>query len=206
MADMTHFLGVMSSAVVDLIETAVIGISIFLVIYLLFMQPHQVSGRSMFPFLKDKDYVLTDKVSYRLHPPRRGDIVVFHAPLAANCPTGAGCDYIKRVVGLPGEQVEVRDNGIFINGSQLPEPYIASDVLTEPGFFSRDRIVTLGEQEFFLVGDNREHSADSRAWGPVEPSNIVGRAFFRYWPLNTMLLLPHTTYPKNTTGMAAPAL
>lgn len=191
---MFAFWNAISSFVIDLIETAVIGISIFLVIYLFFMQPHQVSGQSMDPFLKDKDYVLTDKISYRTRSPERGDVVVFHAPDAANCPVGAGCDYIKRVIGLPGESVEIRDNGIYINDELLAEPYIASDVQTLAGAFTRDRVITLGPQEYFVVGDNRMHSSDSRSWGPIQPQMIVGRAFFRYWPLDSFEKLVHARY------------
>ena len=192
---MPAFWSAISSFVVDLIETAVIGISIFLVIYLFFMQPHQVSGQSMDPFLKDKDYVLTDKISYRTRDPARGDIVVFHAPDAANCPVGAGCDYIKRILGLPGESIEVRDNAVFVNGVALDESnYLGADVQTLPGAFSLDRVITLGENEFFAVGDNRMHSSDSRAWGPIQPSQIVGRAFFRYWPVTSMGKIDTATY------------
>lgn len=186
--------GAVSGFVVDFIETAVIGISIFLVIYLFLMQPHQVSGQSMDPFLKDKDYVLTDKISYKTHAPERGDIVVFHAPEAANCPVGAGCDYIKRVIGLPGESIEVRDNTIYIDGSPLDEAYIDPGVETSPGAFTRDRVVTLGDEEYFVVGDNRMHSSDSRSWGPIQPEMIVGRAFFRYWPLPTFEKLDEVNY------------
>lgn len=186
--------GSISSFVVDLIETAVIGISIFLVIYLFFMQPHQVSGQSMDPFLKDKDYVLTDKISYRTRSPKRGEIVVFHAPDSANCPVGAGCDYIKRIIGLPGETIEIKDNAIYINGSKLDEPYLPVDIETLPGTFTRDRTVNLGEQEYFVVGDNRMHSSDSRAWGPIQPDMIVGRAFFRYWPVQHLEKLQVVSY------------
>jgi signal peptidase I len=183
-----------SSFVVDAIETAVIGISIALVIYLFFMQPHQVSGHSMHPFLQDKNYVLTDKISYRLHAPERGDIVVFHAPEAANCPEGAGCDYIKRVIGLPGDTVEIRNEQFYVNGTLLNERYLPEGTQTLPGAFVRDRVVTMGPREYFVSGDNRMHSSDSRVWGPIQPEMIVGKAFFRYWPVNDMQLLPEAVY------------
>ena len=191
---MLNFWNAISSFVVDLIETAVIGISIFLVIYLFFMQPHQVSGQSMDPFLKDKDYVLTDKISYRTRTPERGDIVVFHAPDAANCPSGAGCDYIKRIIGTPGDSVEIRDNTVIVNGEVLTESYLSPDVETLVGAFTRDRVIELGEREYFVMGDNRMHSSDSRAWGPIQPEMIVGRAFFRYWPVSSFGKLEHGRY------------
>lgn len=170
------------SLFLDFTETIVIGLSLFLVVYLFFMQPHQVNGESMVPNFYSGDYVLTDKVSYKLGEPKRGDVIVFHAPESANCPTGTGCDFIKRVLGLPGEQVEVKNNGIYINGQALSEPYIPVDFQTQPGAFSRNRVVILGPNEYFAVGDNRPYSSDSRAWGPVPITNIVGKAFFRYWP------------------------
>lgn len=137
----------------------------------------------MEPTLMNGDYVLTDKVSYRTGDPKRGDVVVIHAPEAANCPTGTGCDFIKRMIGLPGDSIEIKDNHIYLNGTLLEESYIAPEVTTLPGNYTRDRVVTLADNQYFVVGDNRMHSSDSRAWGPVTKEGIVGRAFFRYWPM-----------------------
>lgn len=184
----------LSTFFLDFVETLVIGLSIFLVIYLFFMQPHQVSGHSMETTLMDKDYVLTDKVSYKVGDPQRGDIVVFHAPPDANCPVGTGCDFIKRIIALPGEEVSVRSNGIYINGVKLDEPYLDEGIQTEAGNFTRGRSITVGQDEYFMVGDNRPHSSDSRAWGPVNKSQIVGKAFFRYWPMEDMHLIQHQQY------------
>lgn len=186
--------GTLSSFVVDLVETLVIGVSIFMLVYLVLMQPHQVSGHSMDPNLQSADYLLTDKVSYRLHPPERGDIVVFHAPDAANCVEGTGCDYIKRVIGIPGDTIEIKNEQIYLNGSVLDEPYIPDGTPTYPGAFSKDRVISLGQNEFFVVGDNRTQSSDSRVWGPIQPSMIVGRAFFRYWPIQSAMFLPEVSY------------
>lgn len=166
----------------DIIETIVISLSIFLVVYLFFMQPHQVNGQSMVPSFQNGEYVLTDKISYRFRNPERGEVVVFHAPEAAHCPKGTGCDFIKRVIALPGETVEVKDNHFYINGQALDEDYIPDDFQTQAGDFTRNRVVTIGPDEYLLIGDNRPYSSDGRAWGPVPKSQIVGRAFFRYWP------------------------
>ena len=191
---MSVALSAVSGFFLDLIETFVIGLSLFLVVYLFFMQPHQVSGLSMFPYLHNSDYVLTDKVSYRVGTPQRGDIVVFHAPPAAHCPAGTGCDFIKRVMGLPGETIEVKDNGIFVNGTKLDEPYLPEGTQTMANAFTSGRSVTLGIDEYFVVGDNRTNSSDSRSWGPIPSKNIVGRAFFRYWPFNDVKLLQDPEY------------
>ncbi|MBP9820088.1 signal peptidase I [Candidatus Woesebacteria bacterium] len=183
---MIRILRSFSSLFLDLTETIVIGLSIFLVVYLFFMQPHQVNGQSMVPNFQSGEYVLTDKVSYRVGAPVRGDIIVFHAPEAAQCPAGTGCDFIKRVLGLPGDTVEVTNDSIVVNGSPLPEPYIPEEYDTLPGAFTKNRAVNLGPDEYFVVGDNRPYSSDSRAWGPITRGDIVGKAFFRYWPMDKM--------------------
>lgn len=179
----------------DIVETGVIGLSLFLVVYLFFVQPHQVNGQSMVPNFQNGEYLLTDKVSYKFGEPKRGDVVVFHAPDSANCPNGTGCDFIKRVIATPGETVELKDNAIYVNNQKLPEHYLPADFVTEPGEYSRDRLMTMEEGEYFLVGDNRSHSSDSRAWGPVPLNRIVGRAFFVYWPMSVAGLIPKVTYP-----------
>ena len=170
----------------DFIETIVIALSIFLVVYLFFMQPHQVYGQSMVPNFLDGEYVLTDKVAYKMRDPERGEVVVFQAPEAANCYKGTGCDFIKRILALPGETIEVKNNGIYIDGVKLAEAYIPTNYQTLPGEFTKNRSITLGENEYFVVGDNRPYSSDSRVWGPISKENILGRAFYRYWPLKTI--------------------
>lgn len=178
----------------DIIETVVIALSIFLVIYLFLLQPHQVNGQSMVPNFQNGEYLLTDKISYKIGTPKRGDVVVFHAPDSANCPKGTGCDFIKRVLGLPGESIEVKDDGIWVNGEKLNEPYIPEEFDTIAGQYTRNRIVTLGPNEYFVSGDNRPYSSDSRAWGPITKDLIVGRAFFRYWPINAAGMIKHSEY------------
>jgi signal peptidase I len=170
----------------DFIETIVIALSLFLVVYLFFMQPHQVNGQSMVPNFQSGEYVLTDKIAYRMRNPERGEVIVFHAPPSAHCPKGTGCDFIKRVLALPGESVEVKNNGVYVNGAALRESYIPADYQTLAGEFSKNRVITLGINEYFAVGDNRPYSSDSRAWGPIKKDDIVGRAFFRYWPPQVM--------------------
>lgn len=185
-----------SSVILDFIETIVIGLSLFLVVYLFLLQPHQVNGLSMFPNFHNGDYLLTDKVSYRVGLPKRGDVIVFHAPPAANCPEGTGCDFIKRVIAVPGETVQVKDSGIYVNQKHLDESqYLESSVITSEGAFTAGgRVITLGTDEYFAVGDNRPHSSDSRAWGPVQSDEIVGRAFFRYWPTKDIGILETVSY------------
>lgn len=163
--------------VYEFIEAFVISASIFVVVYLFLMQPHQVKGSSMFPTFKDQEYLLTDKVTYKSRLPKYGDVVVFKAPINENF------DFIKRVIAVAGDTVMVKDGKVFVNDKMLDEFYLPSEYTTSPGQF-------LKEGESFLVpegtvmtfGDNRDHSSDSRDWGPVPLQNIVGRVFFRYWP------------------------
>jgi len=185
-----------SSVILDFIETIVIGLSLFLVVYLFLLQPHQVNGLSMFPNFHNGDYLLTDTVSYRVGTPERGDVIVFHAPPAANCPEGTGCDFIKRVIAVPGDTVQVKDSQIYVNQQHLDESeYLESSVITSEGTFTAGgRSITLGLDEYFAVGDNRPHSSDSRAWGPVALDEIVGRAFFRYWPVKDVGMLQSVEY------------
>ncbi len=178
----------------DVIETIVIALSIFLIIYLFVSSPHQVNGQSMVPNFQSGEYVLSDKVSYRFRNPVRGEVIVFHAPEAANCPQGTGCDFIKRVMGLPGETITVHDGHIYVNDRPVDEPYLPKEFVTLPGDATKGKSVTLGDDEFFVCGDNRPYSSDSRAWGPIKKSDIVGRAFVRYWPLNVAGFIKKPTY------------
>lgn len=168
----------------DLIESIVVALSIFVVIYLFLVQPHQVKGASMDPTFHDGQYILTDKVSYRLHQPERGDVVVFKAPMNPDF------DYIKRVIGLPGDKIIIQEGQVVVNGQPLEDTYIESDTVLLPGQYMREgEEVTVGTDEFFVLGDNRSHSADSRQWGMVPKKDIVGRVFFRYWPVNRLGLI-----------------
>jgi len=192
---MDKLLQVLGSFFLDIIETVVIALSIFLIIYLFVASPHQVNGQSMVPTFQSGEYVLSDKVSYKVGSPHRGEVIVFHAPESANCPKGTGCDFIKRVIGQPGESIEVHDNAIWINGRKLDEPYIPKDFEILPGPATRGKSVVLGPNEYFVCGDNRPYSSDSRSWGPITKNDIVGKAVFRYWPLNKAGRILPAQYP-----------
>lgn len=179
------------NSVLDFVETVVVSLAIFFVIYIFIAQPHQVNGHSMDPTMQTGEYLLTEKISYRFGEPQRGDIIVFKAPTTA-C-IGDNCDYIKRVIALPGETVKVANGHFYINGELLNEDeYLASDVVTIPGAYTADeREITLGENQYFVSGDNRANSADSRYWGPITKNAIIGKAFFSYWPVKTVGLIEH---------------
>lgn len=132
-----------------------------------------VDGPSMQPNFETGQFVLVSRVNYLVSEPQRGDVVVFKYP------GNPQEDYIKRVIGTPGDTVEIRDALVYVNGVQLDEPYI-----NEPCLPSRcpDNVWELGADEFFVMGDNRNHSSDSRAFGPVKRDLIIGEALVRYWP------------------------
>ena len=181
---MSYIARAIGSFFLDIIETVVIALSVFLIIYLFFMQPHQVNGQSMVPTFLDRQYLLTDKVSYKLNTPERRDMIVFHAPDDAGCPPGGSCDFIKRIIGVPGDTIEVKEGKVFLNGLLLEEDYLPASYTTQAGAYTRNKTITLRDNEYFVMGDNRDHSSDSRAWGPIGFEDMVGRVFFRYWPLS----------------------
>lgn len=163
--------------VYEFVEAFVISASVFVVVYLFLMQPHQVKGSSMFPTFKDKEYLLTDKISYKRSEPSYGDVIVFKAPVNENF------DFIKRVIALPGQTVMIKGGKVYIDEQILDEFYLPAGVTTQPGqFLLEGESYTVQAGEVMAFGDNRDHSSDSRDWGPVPEQNIVGRVFFRYWP------------------------
>ncbi len=170
---------------IELFETLVVFGAIITVIYWLVAQPHKVSGLSMYPNFNDADYIITDKLSYKFNPPQRGDIIVFKNP------RDLSQDFIKRIIGIPGDTVRVENNHVFLNGKQLAEPFLKPDVITEPHtFIPEAQDVSVPPDKYIVFGDNRTHSSDSREWGYVEKSEIIGKVFLRYWPQNSIGLFP----------------
>jgi len=160
----------------DLIKLAIIaGITVGLVRYFLF-KPFYVKGQSMEPTYHENEYLIIDEISYRFRAPQRGDVVVFHAPLGEDF-------YLKRILGLPGERVKVENNKVIIYNESYPqgivveEPYLIEDTIGQVSY-------DLKNDEYFVMGDNRDSSYDSRRFGPVKRSAIVGRTWFRGWPIS----------------------
>jgi signal peptidase I len=163
----------------DVIQVIIFSFAIFTFVYLLVLQPHKIKGASMSPNYPDGEYLLTDKVTYRFQEPKRGDIIVFEAP------TNEGQEFIKRILATPGEEVSIRNGKVYINGRELQEPYIAEGVETSSGSFLEEGETTVvPTDQYIVLGDNRPHSSDSRAWGFVPKEKITGRAWLIYWPID----------------------
>lgn len=161
----------------DLIEVIVFAVGIFFFVYLLIMRPHKIKGQSMMPNFPDGEYLLTEKVTYYLRKPERGDVVVFTPPVSDLD------EFIKRIIALPGERIMLKGGQVYINDKALKEPYIPSDMPTEDGSFLSEAVeYTVPDGQYFVLGDNRTHSSDSRFWGPIKPKEISGRAWVVYWP------------------------
>ncbi len=176
-------------AILEAIQPVVMAFAIFMMIYLFVAQPHKVDGSSMYPNFHDKEFILTDKITYRRSDPQRGDVIIFHAPPPFDS------DFIKRIIGLPGETVMVKDNHVYVNSKLLPEPYLPSDFVTTEKSFLREGVpYTIPLGYYIVMGDNRSYSSDSREWGPIARSAIVGKAWLRYWPINEIGLIKHQSY------------
>jgi signal peptidase I len=175
---------------VEIAETLVLTLVIFLVIQAFVAQPYQVQQESMRLTLEEGQYVLVDKLTPNFDEYSRGDIIVFAPP---NSPGADVVPFIKRVIGEPGDRVEIRDGEVYVNGARLDEPYIFSGPTRSP---EGDGLWQVPTGNLFVMGDNRNNSTDSRSRsiGPIPVQNVVGRAFLRYWPLNVLGILPTPTY------------
>lgn len=154
----------------EILQTALISLGIFFFVYIFLVQPHRIKGDSMAPNFADGELLLTEKISYRLYPPQRGDVVVFRAPGTRKV------DFIKRIVGLPNDTIKIEDGQVFVNGQSLEEPY---ETQKTQGKIEKE----LSQNQYFVLGDNRSSSSDSRNFGPVGKELIVGRVWLVYWPV-----------------------
>jgi signal peptidase I len=162
----------------EVLEVAVITLLLFVVVRAV-VQNYRVEGPSMMPTLQNHQYILVDKFTYFFGSPHRGDVIVFEYP------KDTSEDFVKRIVGLPGDTVQVATNGqVSVNGVAINEPYV-NDLGNPYGATT----VTLNPNQYFVLGDNRGDSSDSRMWGPVPRNDIIGRAELVYWPLNDIHVL-----------------
>jgi signal peptidase I len=185
----------------EVVETLVLTIVIFLGIQTFVAQPYKVQMGSMETTLLPDQYVLVDKLTPRWAPYRHGDIVVFDPPETWS--SGGNVPFIKRVIGLPGDTVELRNGKVYVNRVQLDEPYIFTEggvpQTTDPQAGGPTLWqVPLGE--LLVMGDHRQDSADSRSFGPIEVGHVIGRAWLRYWPFDTFGVLPTPAHPELSSG------
>jgi signal peptidase I len=171
------------ASLLEVLEIAVIAVVAVFVVRTYLVQPFLVSGTSMVPTFASGDYVLTDELTYHFRPPERGEVVVFHDP------EDWSTYFIKRVIGLPGEKVDINNNKITIynianpSGLVLDETYLPAGL---PTSCVNQCEWTLSSSSYFMLGDNRPFSFDSRSWGPLPSKNIVGLVRFRLWPVNEL--------------------
>lgn len=181
------------SFILDTLQTVLLAASIFLVIYIFLFRPFQVSGESMYPTFKNKEYILTNLITLRFENPKKGDVIVFQAP------TDREKDFIKRVIATEGDTVALKDGFVYVNDQKLDESkYLSDDVRTYGGNFLQDggAPIRVPDRHYIVMGDNRPYSSDSREWGFLEEKDIRGKSFFVYWPGNKMRIITNP-YPNN---------
>ncbi len=185
----------------EVVETLVLTIVIFLGIQTFVAQPYKVQQGSMETTLLPDQYVLVDKLTPRWSPYTRGDIVVFDPPETWS--SGGGVPFIKRVIGLPGDTIELRRGQVYVNDVQLDEPYIFKEggvpQTTDPQS-GGPSLWQVPDGQLLVMGDHRQDSADSRSFGPVEVGHVIGRAWLRYWPFDTFGVLPTPAHPELIPG------
>jgi signal peptidase I len=168
--------------IVEWVIVLVVALVLAFVLRTFVIQTYSIPSVSMYPTLKVGDRILVNKLSYHLHPVRRGDIVVFATP-PKELPILMVNDLVKRVIGLPGETISSGPHGqVLINGKAIAEPWLTAHARANPGPAIMKQKIPAGE--VFVMGDNRDESEDSRFFGPIDESLIVGRAVFGFWPLS----------------------
>ncbi len=169
----------------EIVETLLLVVAIYSLVNLSTAR-FVVEGSSMEPNFHSGEYIIVSRLAYILSEPERGDVVVFHYDEENNR------DFIKRIVGLPGEVVEIREGRVYINGILLKEPYV--DDFCRVTLCPNRTWPRLDEDEYFVLGDNRNSSQDSHDFGPIQRDQIIGRAWIRYWPLENGQIIPHHDY------------
>ncbi|TSC74265.1 MAG: signal peptidase I [Parcubacteria group bacterium Gr01-1014_44] len=175
----------------ELIKVVLISLAIVIPVRYFLFQPFFVKGASMEPTFNDGDYVLIDEVSYRFRDPQRGEVVIFRSP------QDRSQFFIKRVIGLPGEKIQISNNKITLFNQQNQKGFVLDESFyLDPGAPTMGNLQdTMNENNFFVLGDNRSHSSDSRLWGAVDRKLITGRVMFRAWPLDKIAKFEPVVYP-----------
>ncbi|MCO5176303.1 MAG: signal peptidase I [Thermomicrobiales bacterium] len=196
----------------DVVETLILALVIFVAVRMVVLN-FRVDGESMHPNLDDRQMLLVirpvywhfdlnavlnvlpfidregENVVFPFHPPQRGDIIVLHPPVDGGKP------YIKRIIGLPGERIAIHDGAVYINGNRLDESYLNGVETAWAGTLSQNEL-TIPDGQYYVLGDNRANSSDSRAFGPIGIDQIIGRAWISYWPKSDIGILSTPSYPQ----------
>jgi signal peptidase I len=173
----------------DFLQGIVVVLALLVMVYLFIMSPQEIQGASMEPNFHNGEYILTNKVLYKFRDPIRGDVVIFKSPVNKEI------DYIKRVIGLPGDTVSLHDNSFWVNGEKVEEPYLAAGTPIFGGSYLAERqSIVVPPGTYFVSGDNRAHSSDSREFGPIAKEDFIGVAVFRYFPFSLMGPITRPTY------------
>lgn len=170
-----------SNAARELVETVLLTLVIFFMIRFA-IENYRIEGESMEPNFHNGQFLLVNKIQYLIGSPQRGDVIIFRYPLNPKK------NFIKRVIGLPGEKVEIRAGKIFVNGVRVPEPYPYNFADYDYG------PITVGSDEYFVLGDNRPYSSDSHSWGMVPVKDLIGKAWISYWPTDDWGIVPTYSY------------
>lgn len=173
----------------ETVKIVVISLAIIVPIRYYLVQPFFVKGASMEPTFEDTNYILIDEITYRFRDPERGEVVVFRFP------EDKTQFFIKRIVGMPEETVEIKNDKVIIHNKQKPEGFVLEEKYLSAGQHTMgDMRIKLDPNEYFVLGDNRLRSSDSRRWGPLNKALITGRVFFRAWPLTEFGRIPEIQY------------
>lgn len=180
----------------EIVETVVLTLVLFWVIQSFVAQPFQVRQFSMQNTIQDGQFVLVDRLTPRFDPYHRGDIIVFTPPANAESPNGE--PFIKRVIGIAGDKIQIRGGKVLVNGVVLDEPYLYSVDGTAQATQADNGpdTWTVGPGQLFVMGDHRQRSSDSRSFGPIDVSEVIGRAWIRYWPIEDIGVLPTASHPE----------
>src|SRR6478672_4058521 len=166
-----------SSLLREIAEVVVLAVILYFGISFAVQAVH-VEGLSMFATLDNDDYLIANKIDYRLHAPERGDIIILRPP------TNNSTDFIKRIIALPGERLLIRSGSVYINGHKLDEPYLPEEWVNQNNWPDDPNGEVIPPNQYFVMGDNRNRSQDSRFFGPIARDRIDGKAWFRIWPLD----------------------
>ncbi len=174
--------------VFNIIQTVVIVFAFFIFLYLIFITPHQVDGLSMFPTYKNDEFLIANKAIYHLQKPKSGDVIIFKYD--------KNRDFIKRIIAVEGDTLSLQNGKYYLNGSLLDESeYLEPTIYTKDGpALHEGETITIPEGQYFVSGDNRDHSSDSRVFGPIKFTQIKGRVWFVFYPLTNFRVIQRPTY------------